>query len=57
MKELGARAVFYQGINLEKPDEIHSMFERIIKEFGKIEILVNNASMNFLKINGSKFCV
>ncbi|EAA25937.1 putative oxidoreductase [Rickettsia sibirica 246] len=45
MKELGARAVFYQGINLEKPDEIHSMFERIIKEFGKINILVNNAGI------------
>ncbi|BAW83377.1 oxidoreductase [Rickettsia japonica] len=45
MKELGTRAVFYQGINLEKPDEIHSMFERIIKEFGKIDILVNNAGI------------
>ncbi|APZ30587.1 SDR family NAD(P)-dependent oxidoreductase [Rickettsia conorii] len=45
LKELGARAVFYQGINLEKPDEIHSMFERIIKEFGKIDILVNNAGI------------
>ncbi|WP_392506911.1 SDR family NAD(P)-dependent oxidoreductase [Rickettsia sp. 2024-CO-Wats] len=45
LKELGARTVFYQGINLEKPDEIHSMFERIIKEFGKIDILVNNAGI------------
>ncbi|MFV9936443.1 MAG: SDR family NAD(P)-dependent oxidoreductase [Rickettsia endosymbiont of Haemaphysalis japonica] len=44
-KELGVMAVFYQGINLEKPDEIHSMFERIIKEFGKIDILVNNAGI------------
>ncbi|KJV96309.1 short chain dehydrogenase family protein [Rickettsia parkeri str. Tate's Hell] len=30
---------------MEKPDEIHSMFERIIKEFGKIDILVNNAGI------------
>lgn len=45
LKELGARAVFYQGINLEKPEEIRSMFEQIIKEFGKIDILVNNAGI------------
>ncbi|MCZ6886473.1 MAG: SDR family NAD(P)-dependent oxidoreductase [Rickettsia endosymbiont of Ixodes persulcatus] len=45
LKELGASSVFYQGINLEKPDEIRSMFERIIKEFGKIDILVNNADI------------
>ncbi len=45
LKELGASAVFYQGINLEKPDEIHSIFESIIKEFGKIDILVNNAGI------------
>ncbi|BBJ32395.1 hypothetical protein RAS_15040 [Rickettsia asiatica] len=39
MKELGASSVFYQGINLAKPEEIHSMFESIIKEFGKIDII------------------
>ena len=45
LKEFGASSVFYQGINLAEPEEIFSMFERIIKEFGKIDILVSNAGI------------
>ncbi|WP_269479058.1 SDR family NAD(P)-dependent oxidoreductase [Rickettsia akari] len=51
LKKLGTSSAFYQGINLVKPEEIRSMFEKIIKEFGKIDILVNNADIQIDRSN------
>ncbi|WP_253308349.1 MULTISPECIES: 3-hydroxybutyrate dehydrogenase [unclassified Rickettsia] len=45
LKALGASAINYQGANLANPTEIAKMFEEIIKEFGKIDILINNAGI------------
>ncbi|MGX6959993.1 MAG: SDR family NAD(P)-dependent oxidoreductase [Rickettsia endosymbiont of Pentastiridius leporinus] len=47
LKNLGAGTVIYQGANLEKPSEIRTMFENIMKEFGTLDILINNAGIQY----------
>lgn len=45
LRRLGAKATSYQNANLTSPVEISKMFENIVKEFGKIDILINNAGI------------
>jgi 3-hydroxybutyrate dehydrogenase len=46
--ELGARKVYYAPCDLAKPDDIEKCFNKIRLEFSKIDILINNAGMQFV---------
>ncbi|MGI4776170.1 MAG: 3-hydroxybutyrate dehydrogenase [Janthinobacterium lividum] len=45
---LGAGRVFYSDADLAKPEQIKDMFDQIIEEFGTIDILINNAGIQFV---------
>lgn len=46
IKEMGCRCILVKG-DLGKQEDIDSMFEQIEKEFGGVDILVNNAAMQY----------
>ncbi len=48
LKDLGASDIYYHPANLSKPEEIAKMFEGIINHFGKLDILINNAGVQFV---------
>ena len=48
LKNLGATDVFYHNADLSKPLEITAMFEQILEKFGKIDVLINNAGIQFV---------
>lgn len=48
LKALGAKEVLYHSADLSLPDEIKAMFDIIIKQFGTIDILINNAGIQFV---------
>lgn len=39
--------VHFSGADLSKPDEIEDMIKEIIKKFGRLDVLVNNAGIQF----------
>jgi 3-hydroxybutyrate dehydrogenase len=48
LKELGAPDVMYCKADLSKPAEIDLMFEDIFKKFDRVDILINNAGIQFV---------
>ena len=49
LKNLGAKDVFYLNADLSKSVEIIAMFEQILEKFGKIDVLINNAGIQFVE--------
>lgn len=45
VKNAGASGVLYSSADLSKPDDIATMFDQTMKEFGKVDILINNAGI------------
>ena len=45
---LGAGGVLFDGADLSKPIEIDKMFKSIIQKYGRIDVLVNNAGIQFV---------
>jgi 3-hydroxybutyrate dehydrogenase len=45
---IGAKEVLYNGADLSKHEEINSMFSAIIAKFGKVDVLINNAGIQFV---------
>lgn len=45
---LGASDVHYDGADLAKPEQIDKMFHDIITQYGKIDVLINNAGIQFV---------
>lgn len=45
---IGAKEVLYDGADLSKPAEIDAMFAKIMKNLGKVDILINNAGIQFV---------
>lgn len=48
LKNLGAKEVFYHPADMSKPETISDMFDQIMKKFGKVEVLINNAGIQFV---------
>lgn len=48
LKNLGAVSVVYMPADLTKPDEINLMFGNILAQFGKVDVLINNAGIQFV---------
>lgn len=48
LKALGASDILYHSANLANPTEIAQMFEAVDKKFGKLDVLVNNAGIQFV---------
>ena len=48
LKVLGANEILYHNADLSIPDEIRTMFDIVIKHFGTIDILINNAGIQFV---------
>ncbi|NRB10055.1 MAG: 3-hydroxybutyrate dehydrogenase [Rickettsiaceae bacterium] len=48
LKKLGAKDVFYHNADLSKPVEIDNMFTEIIAEFNQVDVLINNAGIQFV---------
>ena len=48
VKEIGQRAIYIQA-DVSDPDQVEDMIERIIKEFDRIDILINNAGITMDK--------
>ncbi|MBM6592460.1 3-hydroxybutyrate dehydrogenase [Microvirga pudoricolor] len=46
-KEFGVKAV-YSPADMSKPDEIEGMVEEAVKTFGSVDVLVNNAGIQFV---------
>jgi len=46
--KLGAAEVVYQQADFSKPEEITRMFENILARFGRVDILINNAGIQFV---------
>ncbi|PCJ24941.1 MAG: SDR family oxidoreductase [Rickettsiales bacterium] len=44
----GAAGVIHEGADLTKPAEIDQMFANILDKFGKIDVLINNAGIQFV---------
>ena len=40
----GGKAIFSQ-VDVRKRDEVHGMIEQVVKEFGRLDILINNAGV------------
>ncbi len=40
--------VAYEGADLSKPEVIEAMVERVVKRFGRVDIVVNNAGIQFV---------
>lgn len=48
LKQSGASDVLYHPADLSKPDEIADMFNQVIQRYNKIDVLVNNAGIQFV---------
>ena len=48
LKALGASDILHHSANLANPTEIAQMFEAVAKKFGKLDVLVNNAGIQFV---------
>lgn len=48
LRGIGAADVFFSGADLSKPLEIDKMFKDIIKKYKRIDVLVNNAGIQFV---------
>lgn len=48
LKALGAARAMYCRADISKPEEIDSMFAEIIKEFDRVDILINNAGIQLV---------
>ncbi|GAB4164216.1 MAG: 3-hydroxybutyrate dehydrogenase [Rickettsiaceae bacterium] len=48
LKSLGANEVIFEGADLSKPEDINSMFKNIVQHFHTIDILINNAGIQFV---------
>lgn len=48
LTKLGATEVIYRTADFAKPQEIIKMFEGILAKFGKVDILINNAGVQFV---------
>ncbi|RYE06500.1 MAG: 3-hydroxybutyrate dehydrogenase [Rickettsiaceae bacterium] len=48
LKTLGAKEVFFSAANLAEPKQIELMFNDIIQKFGTIDVLINNAGIQFV---------
>jgi 3-hydroxybutyrate dehydrogenase len=48
LQQIGAKEVLYEGADLSKPEEINTMFAHIIQKLGKIDVLINNAGIQFV---------
>lgn len=48
LEDAGATRVFYHPADLSKPLEIADMFEQILQQFGKVDVLINNAGIQFV---------
>ena len=48
LKEQGASRVMYNGADLSSPVEINAMFSNIIREWGRVDVLINNAGIQFV---------
>ena len=46
--ELGAKDIFYHPADLSKPQEIDDMFDKIVSQFSWVDVLVNNAGVQFV---------
>jgi 3-hydroxybutyrate dehydrogenase len=48
LKDLGASDVIFENADLSKPEAIDSMYKNIDKYYGNIDILINNAGIQFV---------
>ncbi len=48
LKQMGAADVLFDGADLSKPDEIDTMFNNVSKAFGGVDVLINNAGIQFV---------
>ncbi len=48
LKDFGAGDVLFDGADLSKPTEIDKMFQNIIEKYKRIDVLVNNAGIQFV---------
>jgi 3-hydroxybutyrate dehydrogenase len=48
LKQRGSPEVIYSGADLAKPDDIKQMFTEIEVSFGRIDVLINNAGIQFV---------
>jgi 3-hydroxybutyrate dehydrogenase len=48
LMHLGAKEVLYDGADLSKPQEIDAMFAKIMKHWGTVDVLINNAGIQFV---------
>jgi NAD(P)-dependent dehydrogenase (short-subunit alcohol dehydrogenase family) len=44
----GLGPVFYHAADIKQPDQIEALISAVLKRFGKIDFLINNAGANFL---------
>lgn len=48
LRSKGAAEILYHPADLSKPAEIADMFGQVVKNFGRIDVLVNNAGIQFV---------
>ena len=48
LKILGAAEVLFDGADLSKPAEIDRMFKNIIQKYQRVDVLINNAGIQFV---------
>jgi 3-hydroxybutyrate dehydrogenase len=48
LKIMGASSASYAAADLSKPEEIQAMFDKIWKNYSKIDVLINNAGIQFV---------
>jgi 3-hydroxybutyrate dehydrogenase len=48
LADIGAKEVLYSGADLSKFEEIETMFREILAKFNKIDVLINNAGIQFV---------
>lgn len=48
LKKIGAADVLFDGADLSNPAEIDNMFKHVSKTFGGVDVLINNAGIQFV---------
>jgi 3-hydroxybutyrate dehydrogenase len=48
LSAIGATEVMYAGADLSKPEEINEMFRKIMEDWSRIDVLVNNAGIQYV---------